>query len=294
MIIETRRDGRRGVIPGPLFRPAYRFKEEVISMEKLLSTVLLLALVAALLLTACAEAGDALARIRERGTLVIATEGNWQPWTYHDENDELTGFDVEIGTLLAEGLGVQPEFQETTWDAILAGVDAGRFDIACNGVGYTETRAEKYSFSTPYVYTEIVLVVKGDNDTINTVDDLSGRTTANTASSTFATIGESYGATVTPVDSLTETIMLLEQSRVDATINAKGSIDDYLSEHPEANIRIAQVLPQGAPVAYPVRKGEDTESLVEAVNDILEAARQDGRLAEISVKFFGEDRTQPE
>ena len=71
-------------------------------MKKLLSIAMLLILVAALSLSACAEGGDALARIRERGTLVIATEGNWQPWTYHDENDVLTGFDVEIGTLLAE------------------------------------------------------------------------------------------------------------------------------------------------------------------------------------------------
>ena len=260
-------------------------------MKKLLSAALLLALLSALTLSACAEGGDALSRIRERGTLVIATEGNWQPWTYHDENDALTGFDVEVGALLAEGLGVEPEFQETAWDAILAGVDAGRFDIACNGVGYTEARAEKYSFSTPYLYTQIVLVVRGDNDGINTVDDLNGKTTANTASSTYAAIGEGYGATVTPVDSLTETIMLVEQGRVDATINAKGSVDDYLGEHPEANIRVAQILPQGEPVAYPVRKGEDTETLINAIDEILEARRRDGTLSALSEKYFGADLT---
>ncbi len=259
-------------------------------MKKLICVALLLAL--SLVAVARAESGDMLSRIRERGTLVIATEGNWQPWTYHDENDVLTGLDVEIGTLIAEGLGVQPDFQETNWDAILAGVDAGRFDIACNGVGYTETRAEKYSFSTPYLYTEIVLVVKGDNEEIRSVDDLQGRTTANTASSTYAAIGEGYGATVTPVDSLTETIMLVEQGRVDATINAKGSIDDYLSEHPDADIRIVQVLDEGEPVAYPVRKGEDTETLVAAIDDILEAAREDGTLAAISEKYFGADLTK--
>ena len=261
-------------------------------MKKLLSVLLLLALAATLFAAALAEDNDLLADIRERGTLVIATEGNWQPWTYHDENDVLTGFDVEIGTLIAHGLGVEPEFQETTWDAILAGVDAGRFDIACNGVGYTETRAEKYSFSDPYVYTEIVLVVRADNDQINTAEDLNGKTTANTASSTYAAIGESYGATVTPVDDLIQTIMLVEQGRVDATINAKGSIDDYLAEHPEANIRIAQQLPEGEPVAYPVRKGEDTETLVAAINEILEAARQDGTLAALSEKYFGADLTK--
>lgn len=261
-------------------------------MKKLISVFLLLALLFCATTVALGEGGDLLARIRERGTLVIATEGNWQPWTYHDENDVLTGFDVEIGTLIAEGLGVAPDFQETQWDAILAGVDAGRFDIACNGVGYTEPRAEKYSFSTPYVYTQVVLVVRGDNEDINTAEDLNGRTTANTASSTFAAIGEGYGATVTPVDSLIETIMLVEQGRVDATINAKGSIDDYLAQHPEANIRIAQVLPEGEPVAYPMRKGEDAETLVAAVNDILEAKRKDGTLSALSEKYFGVDLTK--
>ena len=260
-------------------------------MKKLFALLLALALTASLAAIAEGSSDDLLARIQERGTIVIATEGNWEPWTYHDENDVLTGLDIEIGKLIAEGLGVEPDFQETAWDSILAGVDSGRFDIACNGVGYTETRAEKYSFSTPYVYTEIVLVVKGDNDAINTVEDLGGRTTANTASSTFAAIGESYGATVTPVDSLTETIMLVEQGRVDATINAKGSIDDYLSQHPEANIRVAQILPQGEPVAYPVRKGEDTETLINAINEILEARRQDGTLSALSEKYFGVDLT---
>ena len=253
--------------------------------------------IALLLILTCtcagmAESEDLLSRIRERGTLIIATEGNWAPWTYHDDSGALTGLDVEIGTLIANGLGVEPQFQETDWDSILAGVDSGRFDIACNGVGYTEKRAEKYSFSTPYVYTEIVLVVRADNEDIHSLEDLAGRTTANTASSTFAAIGEANGATVTPVDNLTETLMLVMQGRVDATINAKGSVDDYLSEHPDANIRIAQVLDEGEPVAYPVRKGEDTETLIAAINEILEAARQDGTLSALSEKYFGVDLTQ--
>lgn len=261
-------------------------------MKKALA--LALALLLALGAFALAEEGDLLAQIQARGKLVIATEGNWQPWTYHDENDVLTGFDVEVGALIAQGLGVEPEFLETNWDAILDGVKGGRFDIACNGVGYTEERAQSYSFTTPYLYTEIVLVVRADNEDIHTVDDLAGRVTTNTVSSTYAAIAEGYGASVLPVDTLTETVMMVEQGRAEATINAKGSIDDYLSEHPEANIRIAQVLDEGEPVAFPVRKGEDTETLVAAINDILDAARADGTLAALSEKYFGVDLTQGE
>ncbi len=260
-------------------------------MKKLLSLILALTLLAC---SACAFAeDDLLAQIRERGTLIIATEGNWSPWTYHDENDRLVGLDIEIGTLIAQGLGVEPDFRETDWDSILAGVDSGRFDIACNGVGYTETRAEKYSFSTPYVYTQKVLVVAADNDDIHTIEDLNGRTTANSPSSTYAQIAEDNGATVTYVSTLGETVTLLVQGRVDATVNARVSIEDYLAQHPDAPIKVVQVL-EGDPVAYPVRKSADTESLVAAIDEILEQARQDGTLSAISLKYFGVDLTTPE
>ena len=252
-----------------------------------------LLLTAALLLvsfSAVAEGEDLLARIQSRGTITIATEGNWSPWTYHDENDQLVGLDVEIGTLIAHGLGVEPVFMETDWDSILAGVDSGRFDIACNGVGYTEARAEKYTFSTPYVYTHKVLVVRADNEDIKTIDDLNGRTTANSPSSTYAAIAEEKGATVTYVSTLGETVALMEQGRVDATINAQVSIQDYLTQHPDAKIKVVQVM-EGDPVAFPVRKDADTESLMVAINDILQAAREDGTLAAISVKYFGLDLT---
>ena len=261
-------------------------------MKKIIAIAMLL--VFALSAMAVAEENDLLSQIKDRGTLVIATEGNWQPWTYHDENDVLTGFDVEVGTLIAHGLGVEPQFLETNWDAILDGVKGGRFDIACNGVGYTEERAESYSFTQPYLYTEIVLVVRGDNEDIQSVDDLEGRMTTNTVSSTYAAIAESYGASVLPVDTLTETIMMVEQGRAEATINAKGSVDDYLNEHPEANIKIVQVLDEGEPVAIPVRMGEDTATLVAAINDILDAARADGTLAALSEKYFSVDLTQGE
>lgn len=267
-------------------------------MKKTLFIALSAVLIISLLLAGCSKPAaaesskDHLGRIRDRGTLIIATEGNWSPWTYHDENDKLTGFDIEIGTLIAEGLGVKPDFQETDWSAILAGVDAGRFDIACNGVGYTEKRAEKYNFSKPYVYTQKVLVVRSDNEDIHSLDDLNGRTTANSPESTYAILAEAHGATVTSVDTLDQTLELLQQGRIDATINAKGSIDDYLSQHPDAEIKVAAVL-DGDPVAYPVPIGADSDSLMVEINKILNGLRENGTLKELSLKYFGEDLTNP-
>ena len=67
-------------------------------------------------------------------------------------------------------------------------------------------------------------------------------------------------------------------------------MEDYLSEHPDANIKIVETLP-GDPVCYPVRKGENSESLIQAINEILAAAREDGRLSALSIKYFGVDLT---
>ena len=262
-------------------------------MKKAVASLLAFVLLFAAFPAAAFAEEDLLSRIQERGTIVIATEGDWAPWTYHDENDTLTGLDVEIGALIAEGLGVEPDYLETDWDSILAGVDSGRFDIACNGVTYTDERAEKYSFTTPYVYMNTVLAVRGDNEEIHTVEDLAGKSTANSPSSVYASIAEENGATVTYVSTLGETMALLTQGRVDATINAKGSVEDYLKEHPESNIKIVQILPSEL-VAFPVRRGDDTASLVDAVNAILEQAREDGSLAAISEKYFGADLTKPE
>ncbi|MBE5788681.1 MAG: transporter substrate-binding domain-containing protein [Clostridiales bacterium] len=263
-------------------------------MKKLAAMLLALLLAVAAGLAAAEGEQDALAKLKEKGTLVIGMEGNWSPWTYHDEKTgELTGLEVDIARLIAEGLGVEPVFQEAPWDALLAGVDAGRFDIICNGVGYTEERAKSYSFTTPYVYSNKVLVVAESNDEIKTVDDLKGKKTANSASSTYAALAEEYGATLVPVDTLGETMDMLVQGRVDATINAQVSIADYLREHPEAKIKVVQVL-AGDPIAYPLHIGEKYQPLVDAINDILEAARQDGRLAEISMKYFGVDMTKAE
>ena len=93
---------------------------------------------------------DLLEAIQTRGTLVVATEGAWSPWTYHDESDKLVGYDVEVATALAEKLGVKAEFVEGAWDGLFAGLDSGRYDIVCNGVELTEERALTYDFTVPY------------------------------------------------------------------------------------------------------------------------------------------------
>ncbi len=241
------------------------------------------------------EAGenlDQLAQIQQKGQLVVAMEGTWSPWTYHDENDELVGYDVEVARMIAEKLGVEAVFVEGEWDGLFAGLDAGRYDLVVNGVEITQERGEKYDFSDPYGYIRTAIVVNGDNDQIQSFEDLAGKKTANTISSTYAELAESFGAEVTGVDDLNQTFELLLSGRIDATLNAELTYYDYMKAHPDRNLKIAALTEEASLVAIPLRKGQESASLREAVNQAIVELSQSGELTKLSEKYFGSDISQ--
>ena len=263
-------------------------------MRKAYGYILVLLLI--LLSVSCSREGDEekdlLDTIKDKGEITIAMEGTWAPWTFHDEDDVLTGYDTEVGKLIAEGLGVEPVFVEGEWDGLLAGIDAGRYDIMINGVDVTSERAEKYDFSIPYAYNRTAVIVRGDDDRITCMEDLLGMHTANTISSTYAELAESYGAEVTGVDDLNQTFELLKSGRIDATLNAEVTYYDYMKAHPESGFRIAVLADDPTEVAIPMRKGSETETLRTAINGILEDISASGKLSELSLEFFGTDISQ--
>src|SRR5919112_1920157 len=157
--------------------------------------VTLTASVAALALSACGGSdggdaggdagGDDLGLVSD-GTLTVATEGTYRPFSYHDEGSgDLVGYDVEVAQAVADKLGLEVQFQETQWDAIFAGLDAGRFDTIANQVSITPERKEKYRFSKPYTISHGVIVVNEGDTSIAGFDDLDGKTTAQSLTSNW-------------------------------------------------------------------------------------------------------------
>lgn len=237
---------------------------------------------------ASSAAQDLLEQIRAKGEIVIATEGTWSPWTFHDKEGKLTGYDIEVGRLIAQKLGVKPQFVEGKWDGLLAGISAGRYDIMINGVDMTPERQKAYRFTDPYAYNRTVVMVSAQNDSIKSMQDLKGKVTANTISSTYAEIAEKYGAKVDGVDDLNQTFELLLSGRIDATLNAEVVYYDYMKVHPQAAIKIAAIDEQVTSVGIPLKK-EGTEKLQTELNKILSDLRNSGELTKLSNQFFGTD-----
>lgn len=238
-----------------------------------------------------AGSSDLLDQIRERGEMVFATEGTWSPWTFHNEDSDLVGFDIDVARGIAERIGVEASFAEGEWDGLLAGLDSGRYDTMANGVSVTEEREEKYSFTDPYAYNTIVVITTADSD-IASMEDLSGKTTANTLGSSYAVLAESYGATNTGVDDFNQTIELLEAGRIDATLNDEVVFYDYMNQHPDANLKIAAENDEPTHVAFPLRREDATATLLDAMNEAIDDMRKSGELADLSNQYFGIDITE--
>jgi L-cystine transport system substrate-binding protein len=253
---------------------------------------------ATLMLTACggSDSGDSdtpaegtsLQQVRDEGVLTVGTEGTYRPFTFHENGSgELTGYDVEVITAVADELGVEVEFEETQWDAIFAGLEAGRFDLVANQVSITPEREEDYQFSTPYTVSPGVIVVNDGDTTITSFDDLQGKTTAQSLTSNWYELAQESGANIENVEGWAQAVTLLKQGRVDATVNDKLTFLDYQSTEGDTSLEVAAETEEEARNAFAFRKGSD--DLVKAVDEAIATLREDGTLAKISEKYFGED-----
>jgi L-cystine transport system substrate-binding protein len=191
---------------------------------------------------------------------------------------------------VADELGVKVKYEETQWDAIFAGLDAARFDVIANQVSINPERQADYDFSTPYTVSPGVVVVADGNNDISSLEDLSGKTTAQSLTSNWYEMAKDAGAKVEAVEGWAQAVTLLEQGRVDATINDKLTYLDYEKTEGDTGLSVAVTTDERAENALAFRKGSD--DLVKAVDKALEDLRADGTLAEISEKYFGADVSQ--
>ncbi|GGV33714.1 amino acid ABC transporter substrate-binding protein [Paenarthrobacter nicotinovorans] len=254
---------------------------------------------AALALSACGggstpaqSGGDtSLSDVKSKGELVIVTEGTYRPFSFHAEGaGDLTGFDVEIAQAVAGKLGVKASFQETQFDGIFAGLDSKRFDTIANQISINDDRKAKYEFSTPYTISTGVVVTKSDNSSINSFADLKGKTTAQSLTSNFYKMAVEAGANVQAVEGWAQSATLVQQGRVDATVNDKLTYLDYAKTTPDSGLKVAAEAPDKTESAFVFRKG--SSELTKAVDKALEDLRADGTLAKISDKYFGADVTK--
>ena len=234
--------------------------------------------------------GTLLERIDSKGTIVVGTEGTYVPFTYHDESGKLTGYDVEVTRLVAEKLGVSVKFEETPWDAMLAGLKAGRFDLVANQVALSSPeRQATFDRSAPYNWYGAMLVVRNDNDSIKTIGDIKGKKAAQTLSSNYGERARQEGAEIVPVDGMAQSLLLIEQGRADLTLNNSLALLDYFQKYPEHKLKSVWEVPAEEKLGAGLVANKGNDEALAKISAAIEELRAEGKLKALGEQFFGQD-----
>lgn len=245
-----------------------------------------------LLLAACSNPGSA-NNGETSEVLRVGATGQSYPNSYK-EGDKLVGFDVEVIETVAANLGFTVEWTNTDFSGLMGSLETGKINTIANAVAVTPERKDKFDFSNAYSYAGVTIVTHKDNDHINTLDDMKGKTVSGVLGSqnvknlqTFDKNGEINLRTYETRDGAQNDAL---NKRVDGYVNARASL---LAEIQKNDLPLKFV---GDPfhyedVAFPFVKNEQNAKLIQQINDELQKLREDGTLKELSEKYFGEDIT---
>lgn len=250
--------------------------------------VMLMGLILMSLLAACGskEKETSASEEKKGGDFVFASSGLYPPFNYSD-NNKLVGFDVEIGTAIAEELGMNPKPVTNPWQTIIAALQAEKFDAIIGSMAITDERLKEVNFTDPYYESGAQVFVSEDNDSIKSVDDLKGKRIGVVVSSTFEENAKEYTDDVKTYDSdVTALQDLMVKGRLDAVITDQ-LVGMYAIK--ENNLKIKKV---GEPIYLDqmgIAISKEDEKLLGDVNKALNTLKENGKYGEISEKYFGED-----
>lgn len=220
-----------------------------------------------------------------RGTLRIGIERNYPPFSYHDTDGRLSGFDVEIAEEVARHMEMNPEFIEVSWEELLPGLSQGRYDTVFNEIAAREDRALLYDFSSPYMNSIPVLVVRSEENEIRSFSDLKGRRTATPTIGSYRDIARQNDADTIEVLYTEEAARQLSQGTVDAAVMDNLSAAYLMQQFPDLKLRTAVSSNYVAQVCAAVPKGNS--DLLAAIDNALATMQDDGSYAAIWEKYFG-------
>jgi len=245
-----------------------------------------------MLATLPARAADLLEALKARGTLRVALEGTYPPFNFRDaRTGELAGYDVDVARLLAARLGLKPEFVTTEWSAILAGLGAGKYDVIVSQVGITPKRQQAFDFSRPYTYSGPQLIVRrNESADYKRLEELKGKKVGVGQGSVFEQqVRAVPGIDVRSYPAAPENLQDLAFGRIDAALNDSLMVG-YLLKNSQLPIRAGARVGEVARMGIAYRKGNPKFGA--ALDAALDAARADGSLKQVSMKWFGVDATR--
>lgn len=262
--------------------------------KKIFAAILTVAMVASMLVGCGAKETASNGPTIKDGKLMVGLEIGYPPMEYFDEDGATPiGFDVEFAQALADQMGLELELVDTAWDGIFAGVETDKYDVILSCVSWTEGRNEEYLLSKPYVANAPVLVVPNDSD-IADIKDLAGRSVAVQMETTADYLVQEQnegglGADLRQYEKVINAFDELKAGRVESVCTDAVVASYYLGDE-ASNYKNVWQAEEAEPIVMCLKKGND--ELLAQLEEAKAALIENGKLVEISKKYFGDDITQ--
>ena len=247
-------------------------------MKKLLALLLSIVFVS-VCFTGCGTSGKTLAEVKEAGELVIATSPDFPPFE-NLEGDKIVGIEVDLMAIVCEKLGVKPVYEQINFDAVLTGVQTGKYDCGMSGISVTEKRKGNTLFTKEYCLAAQCIVVKADS-TIASKADLEGKNIAVQTGTTAAEFCSGQGYTLSQFEANQDAKLALTQGKVQAWV-----VDDLTAAEMckgDDSVKILDEAMTTEPYAFAFAFG--SEDLVAEINKIIDELIADGTVKSIFDKY---------
>ncbi|HEY76189.1 MAG TPA: amino acid ABC transporter substrate-binding protein [Thermoflexia bacterium] len=239
-----------------------------------------------LLLATCRPSPDALDRVLETGVLRVGMDASYPPFEYIDGEGNLVGFDVDLAREIATRLGVEPRFvANLPYDGLYDSLTAEQVDVVISALYVDPTRTADFTYSTPYFDAGQVLVMAEGTEGIDGMADLDGRTVAVEFGSAGDVEARAWARrlaslTILPCQTADEALAKVAAGEADA------ALVDHLSALMTSmeGLRIVEPMVTSEPYAIAVRR--EDRRLLEAIDEILAAMRDDGTLDRLQARWF--------
>ena len=243
--------------------------------------------------TSSSQGDNSWEKIKEKGVLVLGLDDNFPPMGFRDGKGEIIGFDIDVAREVCSRLGIELKLQPIDWSAKEQELNSGNIDCIWNGFTITEERKENVLFTEPYMKSRQIIIVLA-NSPYNQLSDLEGKKLGLQAESSA---DDALNASEDFKSKLKE-VVYFDDNYMAFMDLVKGGVDAVLMDEPAAkyymqlinnNIRIFDK--ELAIEQYGIGFRKSDKALMQKVQETLKEMAKDGKLAEISNKWFGEDIT---
>lgn len=227
----------------------------------------------------------------------VGTMGTYSPFSYYDEENNITGYDIEVLKLIEKkDPSLHFEFQSNAWESLFPGLDSDKYQMLANQISGTEERREKYYLTETSYHTAVnQIIVKGGRTDINSFEDLIGKTIGLTVGDAHNEEAEKWNeehGNVLTIQHYNEDVTTILQDIVNGRIDA--TLNDPAVAISKAQLQGLDVQAVGerlseTPVYFIFKKDETGAELRDKIDAALKELIDSGELSELSIQWFGSD-----